>query len=72
MKRWIVLGGLVAVLVAVLLVTLAFTGAEPETTEDIDAILDPMNHLLDTATFVPGVSKDVVIGKSMDSAGKVG
>ena len=71
MKRWIVLGGLVAVLVAVLLVTLAFTGTEPETTEDIDAILDPINHRMDTATFVPDVSKDVVIGKSMDSAGKV-
>ena len=56
MKRWTIAGGLVAVLVAVLLTTFAFTGPEPVSTQDIDAILD--RHMerpgCDEASFIPG------------------
>ena len=69
MKRWIIAGGL-AVLAAVLLTMFAFTGTEPVSTEDIDAIYDHHNQRLDEASFVPGVSKEVVIGKSIDGVGK--
>ena len=55
MKRWIVAGGLAALLAAVLLTTFAFTGSEPVSTEDIDAIFDHTNRRLDTASFVPGI-----------------
>ena len=71
MKRWIIAGGLAALLAAVLLTTFAFTGSEPVSTEDIDAIYDHYNQRLDAASFVPGVSKEVVMGKSIDRVGKV-
>ena len=71
MKRWIIAGGIIALLAAILLTTFAFTGTEPVSTEDTDAIYDHTNRRLDAATFVPGVSKEVVIGKSIDDVGKV-
>ena len=70
MKRWIIAGGLAALLAAVLLTMFAFTGTEPVSTEDIDAIYDHHNQRLGAASFVPGVSKEVVIGKSIDGVGK--
>ena len=71
MKRWIVMGGLVLALTAVLLVAFACIGAELVTTEDIDVILDPANQRLDNASFIPGVSRDTVVAKARDSAGDV-
>ena len=68
MKRWIVAGGLVAALAAILLVTFAFTGNQPETTEDIDAIFDPSEKRLDEASFIPGVSKDEVVETALRKA----
>ena len=65
MKRWIVTGGLVAALAAILLVTFAFTGTDPVTTEDIDAIIDPSEKRLDEASFIPGVSKDEVVERAL-------
>ena len=70
MKRWIIAGGLAALLAAVLLTMFAFTSTEPVSTEDIDAIYDHYNQRMDPASFVPGVSKEVVIGKSIDGVGK--
>ena len=62
------MGGLVAVLVAVLLTTFAFTGSEPVSTEDIDAIYSRGNHTLDSATFVPGIPKEEVIDKAFEDS----
>ena len=70
MKRWIIAGGLAALLAAVLLTMFAFTSTEPVSTEDIDAIYDHYNQRMYPASFVPGVSKEVVIGKSIDGVGK--
>ena len=70
MKRWITAGGLAALVAAALLTMFAFTGTEPVSTEDIDAIYDHNNQRMDAASFVPGVSKGVVIGKSIDGVGK--
>ncbi len=71
MRRWIIAAGLAALLAAVLLTTFAFPDPEPVSTEDIDAILDPLNHQLDTASFVPGVSREEVVQKALESAGRV-
>ena len=70
MKRWILTGGIVALLVTVLLTTFTFSGTDPVSTEDIDAIYDHNNQTLDAASFVPDVSKEVVIGKSIHDVGK--
>ena len=71
MKRWIVTGGLVATLAVVLVVAFAFTGSDKETTEDIDAIINPAEKTLDPASFTPGVSKEVVVEKALGKAGDV-
>ena len=71
MKRWMITGGVAAILATVLLTTFAISGSEPVRTEDIGAILDLLNHQMDTASFVPDVSKEVVTIKSMEIAGKV-
>ena len=68
MKRWIVTGGLVAALGAILLVAFVFTGTDPVTTEDIDAIIDPSEKRLDEASFIPGVSKDEVVERALRKA----
>ena len=71
MKRWTTLGGLAAILVAVLLAVFAFTGPEPLSTQDIDAIFDQyMNEKLHPATFVPGVPREEVVRKALESAGR--
>ena len=70
-KRWSLTGGIAALLVTVLLTTCTFGRTGPVSTEDIDAIYDQDNQTLDAASFVPDVSNDVVIGKSIDDAGKV-
>ena len=66
MKRWIIAGGLAAAL----LFALACTGSEQVSTEDIDAILDSFNMRLDEATFVPGVPREEVVQKALESAGR--
>ena len=71
MKRWIVTGGLVATLVVVLVVAFAFTGSDKETTEDIDAIINPAEKRLDPASFAPEVSKEVVVENALGKAGDV-
>ena len=68
MKRWIIAGGLAALLTAALLTAFAFTGPEPVGTEDIDAIYDPFNQRLDEATFVPAVSREEVIDKALEGS----
>ena len=72
MKRWIVAGGLAALLAAVLLAAFAFafafTGSEPVSTEDIDAIYSRGNHKLDSATFVPGIPREEVIDKAFEGS----
>ncbi len=67
MKRWIVMGGLAAVL----LTTFAFTGSEPVSTEDIDAIYDHYNQRLDAASFVPGVSREEVVQMALAYVGYI-
>ncbi len=69
MKRWIVMSGFGALLAAALLTTFAFTGSEPVSTEDFDAIYDHYNHRLDPASFVPGVSREAVVQMALDDAG---
>ena len=68
MKRWIIAGGLAALLAAVLLTTFAFTGSEPVSTEDIDAIYSRGNHRLESATFVPGIPREEVIDKVFEGS----
>ena len=64
MKRWIVAGGLAAVLAVALLTTFAFTGTEPVSTQDTDPIYDHCNQRLDASAFVPGVSREEGIDKA--------
>lgn len=71
MKRWTTLGGLAALLAAVLLAVFAFTGPEPLSTQDIDAFNHDMNEKLHPATFVPGVPKEEVVRKALESAERV-
>ena len=66
MKRWIIAGGIAALLTAALLFALACTGSRSVSTEDIGAILDPLNQRLDEATFVPAVSREEVIDKALE------
>ena len=61
MKRWTVTGRLVTTLAVVLVVAFAFTGNDSETTEDIDAIINPAEKRLDSASFTPGVSREEVV-----------
>ena len=68
MKRWVSTGGLAALLAAVLLTTFAFTGTEPVSTEVIDAIYDSFKMRLDEATFVPAVSREEVIDKTLEGS----
>ena len=68
MKRWIVVSGLAALLAAVLLTTFAFTGTEPVSTEDIDAIYDHYNQRLDAASFVPGIPREEVIDRAVEGS----
>ena len=70
MKRWIAIDGLAALLAAVLLATSACTGPEPLSTQDIDAFDHDMNQRLHPATFVPGVPREEVIRKALESAGR--
>ena len=53
MKRWIVVSGLAALLAAILLTAFAFTGSEPVSTEDIDAIYDHTNRRLERGLLRP-------------------
>ena len=71
MKRWTILGGLAALLAAVLLATFVFTGPEPLSTQDIDAFDHDMNRRLHPATFVPSVPREEVVRKALESAGRV-
>ena len=71
MKRWTTLGGLAALLVALLLAVFAFAGPEPLSTQDIDAFDHDMNEKLHPATFVPGVPREEVVRKALESAGRV-
>ena len=71
MKRWIVAGGLAALLAAVLLTTFAFTGSEPVRTEDIDAIYHHHNQRLDAASFVPGIPREEVVQRALEDANNV-
>ncbi len=66
MRRWIITGGFATILAAALLFALACTGSRSVSTEDIDAILDPLNQGLDEATFVPAVSREEVIDKALE------
>ena len=68
MNRWIVAGGLTALLAAILLTTFAFTGSETVSTEDIDAIYDHYNQRLDAASFVPGIPREEVIDKTFEGS----
>ena len=68
MQRWIITGGFAAILAAALLFALACTGSRSVSTEDIDAILDPLNQRLDEATFVPAVSREEVIDKALEGS----
>ena len=68
MKRWVSTGGLAALLATVLLTTFAFTGTEPVSTEVIDAIYDSFKMRLDEATFVPAVSREEVIDKTLEGS----
>ena len=68
MKRWVSTGGLAALLAAVLLTTFAFTGTEPVSTEVRDAIYDSFKMRLDEATFVPAVSREEVIDKTLEGS----
>ena len=68
MQRWIIVGVLAAILAAALLTTFACTGSRSVSTEDIDAILDPLNQRLDEATFVPAVSREEVIDKALEGS----
>ncbi len=68
MKRWIITGGFAAILAAALLFALACTGSRSVSTEDIGAILDPLNHQLGTASFVPAVSREEVIDKALEGS----
>ena len=61
MERWTTLGGLAAILTAVLLATFVFTGPKPVSTQDIDIFDRHMNGSLHPATFVPGVPREVVV-----------
>ena len=70
MKRWSLMGGIAATLVTVLLATFTFSSRDLVSTEDIDAIYDQDNQTLDAASFVPDASKEVVIAKSIQDAGK--
>ena len=69
MQRWIITGGFAAILAAALLFALACTGSRSVSTEDIDAILDPLNQRLDEATFVPAVSREEVVQRALESTG---
>ena len=71
MRRWIIAAGVAALLAAVLLTTFAFPDPEPVSTEDIDAIYDHYNQRLHPATFVPGVPREEVVQKALESAGRV-
>ena len=71
MKRWIVVSGLAALLAAILLTAFAFTGSEPVSTEDIDAIYDHTNRRLDAASFVPGIPREEVVQGALEDAGNV-
>ena len=68
MKRWVIAGGLAALLAAVMLTTFACTGSEPISTEDIGAIYDPLNHRLDAASFVPSIPREEVIDKVFEGS----
>ena len=71
MKRWIVMSGLAALLAAALLTTFAFTGSEPVSTKDIDAIYDNYNQRLDAPSFVPDVSREEVVQMALEDAGSL-
>ncbi len=71
MRRWIITAGLAALLAAVLLIIFAFPDPEPVSTQDIDAIDHYMNGSLRPATFVPGVPREEVLQKAIESAGRV-
>ena len=62
---------LVAMLAVVLVVAFALTGSGTETTEDIDAIINPAEKRLDAASFTPRVSKEVVVEKALGKAADV-
>ena len=69
MRRWIIAAGLAALLATVLLTTFAFTGKERVSTEDIDAIYDHYNQRLDAASLVPGIPREKVVQRALESAG---
>ena len=71
MKRWIVTGGLVAALAVVPVLAFAFIGNDSETTEDIDAIINPAEKRLDAASFTPGVSREEVVETALGKADDV-
>ena len=71
MKRWIIAGGLAALLAAVLLTMFAFTSTEPVSTEAIDAIYDYYNQRMDAASFVPGVPREEVVQRALEDANNV-
>ena len=70
MKRWIIAGGLSALLTTGLLATFACTGPEPVSTQDINAIDEYMNGSLHPAGFVLGVPREEVVLKALESAGR--
>jgi len=71
MKRRIVISGLAGLLAAVLLSTFVFTGPEPLSTQDIDAVYDHYNQGLDAATFVPGIPREEVINRTFEGSGNL-
>lgn len=69
MIRRIIVCGLVATLAAVLVVVFAVTGNDVETAKDIDAIFNPAEKRLDTASFIPGVSRGEVVETALGQVG---
>ena len=70
MKCWTTLGGLAALLAVVLLAAFGCTGPERLSTQDIDIFDHNMNEKLHPATFVPGVPREEVVRKALESAGR--
>ena len=71
MQSWIVAGGYVFLLAAALLGPYVFTGPEPMTTEDIDAIYNRLDQRLDVATFVPGTPREEVVDNAFDGMNRL-
>ena len=70
-KRWTTLSGFTALQAAVLLATFACNSPEPLSTQDIKIFDRNMNEKLHLATFVPGVPREEVVRKALESAGRV-